>query len=170
MLLKWTFSCEHSESILIVRNKGKFKHRTFAYVITNKHLFTIVSEVIINWNYCFWQPLSSVTDVTIVPALLVTRRHCCQGILCLFVATIISRDIFLGKKKRKKTIATLSKNRNFFIDCNLFAIGRRFSSASGLNQAAFNRVVAGDMKVDLSLATYVHSHIASKLSLVATKL
>ena len=122
MLLKWTFSCEHSESILIVRNKGKFKHRTFAYVITNKHLFTIVSEVIINWNYCFWQPLSSVTDVTIVPYLsredIVVRTFCVY-----FLPQPFSGTSFLVKKKRKKTIATLSKNRNFFIDCNRFAIG-----------------------------------------------
>ena len=38
---------------------------------------------------------------------------------------------------------------------------QRFSIVIGLNQAAFNRVVAGDMKVDFSLATYVHSRIAS---------
>ena len=149
------------------------------------HCGEIKSEVNINWNYCFWQPLSSVIGVTIVlysssqvsaPRTLLSDIFRTQTIIVAtnkhnYCVYLLPKS-FSGTSG-KKTIATLSKTRNVFFCYQIAIFSRsvqRFSIVSGLNQAAFNRVVAGDMKVDLSLTTYVHSHIASKLSLVATKL
>ena len=141
------------------------------------HCGEIKFEININWNYCFWQPLSSIIGVTIVhysssqvsaPRTLLSNIFRTQRII---VATdkhnycVYLLPQSFSWTSGKKTIATLSKTRNVFLllsDCNLFGIGPTVLNCERFKPLTiFNRVVAGDMKVELSLATYVHSRIAS---------
>ena len=90
------------------------------------HCGEIKFEININWNYCFWQPLSSIIGVTIVlysssqvsaPRTLLSNIFRTQRII---VATdkhnycVYLLPQSFSWTSGKKTIATLSKTRNVF--------------------------------------------------------